>query len=91
MLSQSIKQLFAARIRFWISTPNLYNCCWILRILLLCSECGILSHLVGPWGSAWKFPQGSITLEFDLCIAVSPIRKVDPDRSIIFQPECLIL
>jgi hypothetical protein len=32
-----------------------------------------------------EFPQGSICLEFDLCNAVSPIRKVEPDRSIIFQ------
>jgi hypothetical protein len=42
-------------------------------------------NLVEHWGSAWKFPQGSIGLEFDLCNAVRPIRTVEPDRSTVLQ------
>lgn len=45
----------------------------------------MFQDLVGGWGSAGKFRQGSICLEFDLCNAVSPIRKFEPDRSTAFQ------
>lgn len=68
---------------------HLHKCCWILRICPLCTESrhsfAMFQDLVGAWGSAWEFPQGSICLEFDLCNAVSPIRKFEPDRSNVFQ------